>query len=350
MGRQVTEDVDGIDVEAVTRWLSERAGEVAAPLDFDVIEGGRSNLTYRVTDQAGRRWILRRPPLHGVLESAHDMGREHRIITALAQADVPVPATLGFEPDTSVTGAPFYVMEYVDGPVIRDADSAREALDLDARRAAAESLVDTLVRLHAVDPDEVGLGDLARKEDYIARQLKRWHGQYQKGKIRDLPLVDEVHDRLAADIPDQGKASIVHGDYRLDNVIVSTEGEVRAVLDWELCTLGDPMADLGLLMIYWSEPGDEDIPLISAPTVVEGFPTRREVAERYAERSGRDTSQLAFYEAFGLWKLAIILEGVYGRYRSGAYGDVPESVWGPFGDIVVRLTERAAAAATTAGR
>ena len=346
----MAEQVEGVDVGAVTTWLADRVETVAGPLSFDPIEGGRSNLTYRVTDQDGRRWILRRPPLHGVLESAHDMGREHRIISALVDTPVPVPRTVGFEPDTEVIGAPFYVMEFVDGIVARDADIAREQLDVEGRRRASHSVVDTLVELHRVDPDAVGLGDLARKEDYIARQLKRWHGQYQKGKIRDLPRLDEVHDRLSADIPEQGRAAIVHGDYRLDNLILAPSGEVQAVLDWELCTLGDPMADLGLLMIYWSEPGDEDIPLISAPTVVEGFPPRREIAERYAERSGRDISQLDFYEAFGLWKLAIILEGVYARYRSGAYGEVPESVWGPFGDIVVGLTERAAAAAEKAGR
>jgi aminoglycoside phosphotransferase (APT) family kinase protein len=346
----VTQDVDGIDIEAVTGWLTDRVDGLTAPLRFDVIEGGRSNLTYRVTGAGDRQVILRRPPLHGVLESAHDMGREHRIISALGPTDVPVPTTIGFEPDDAVTGAPFYAMEFVAGPVVRDAAAARTMLDQAGRRRAAFSLVDTLVRLHAVDPDVIGLGDLARKDSYIARQLKRWHGQYDTGKIRELPAIDDVHARLSADIPDQGRSAIVHGDYRLDNLILSPEGEVRAVLDWELCTLGDPMADLGLLMVYWSEPGDDTIPLLSAPTVVEGFPTRREVAQRYAERSGRDISELEFYEAFGLWKLAIILEGVYSRYRSGAYGEVPESVWGPFGDIVVRLGDRAAEVAAASGR
>jgi aminoglycoside phosphotransferase (APT) family kinase protein len=346
----VAEAVEGIDVDRVTTWLGERVDQLDPPLTFAVIEGGRSNLTYRVTDAAGRRSILRRPPLHGVLESAHDMGREHRIISALEDTDVPVPRTIGFEPDGSVTGATFYAMEFVDGPVMRDADAARDELDEEGRRAVAFSLVDTLVALHAVDPDDVGLGDLARKEDYIGRQLKRWHGQYDKGRIRDLPAVDDVHARLSSSIPDQGPAAIVHGDYRLDNVIVSPAGEVRAVLDWELCTLGDPMADLGLLMVYWAEPGDEVVPLLSAPTTVEGFPTRRELAERYAERSGRDISELDYYVAFGLWKLAIILEGVYARYRSGAYGEVPESVWGPFGDIVVQLLDQATAAIEGSGR
>jgi aminoglycoside phosphotransferase (APT) family kinase protein len=344
------QQVDGIDVAAVTDWLRARVPELTAPLSFEVIQGGRSNLTYHVRDTEGRRWVLRRPPLHGVLESAHDMGREHRIISALGPTDVPVPATIGFEPDDTVTGAPFYVMAHVAGPVVRDADAARAVLDESGRRRSGESLVDTLVGLHTVDPDAVGLGDLARKEAYIARQLKRWHGQLAKGRTRDLPQLDDVHDRLAADVPDQGPATIVHGDYRLDNVILSEEGDVRAVLDWELCTLGDPLADLGLLTVYWSEPGDEMTPLLAAPTTVPGFPTRRDLAERYAAASGRDISQLDYYAAFGYWKLAIILEGVYGRFRSGAYGDVPESVWGPFGDLVLRLGERADEALRESGR
>ncbi|MDX1620699.1 MAG: phosphotransferase family protein [Nitriliruptorales bacterium] len=340
---------DGIDVDGVTGWF-ERHTDADPPLEFEQVEGGRSNLTYIVTDSDGEHWVLRRPPLHSVLESAHDMGREHRIISALADTDVPVPATIGYETDEGVTGAPFYVMEYIEGAVIRDTDAAERDLDEDGRAHAAESLVDVLVTLHEVDPDDVGLGDLAKKEDYIARQLHRWHGQLQKGRSRDLPLLDEVHDRLAADIPDQGKASIVHGDYRLDNLILADDGTVEAVLDWELCTLGDPMADVGLLMVYWSEPGDETIPLLSAPTTVEGFPSRQDIADRYADASGRDISQLDYYKAFGYWKLAIILEGVYSRYRSGAYGDVSEEVWGPFGRIVEELAERADAAAAAVGR
>jgi aminoglycoside phosphotransferase (APT) family kinase protein len=343
------DDVAGIDREQVTAWLEQRA-DVTAPLAFDIIQGGRSNLTYVVTDAEGRRVVLRRPPLHGVLESAHDMGREHRIISALAQAAVPVPATIGFEDDDSVTGAPFYVMEHVKGVVLRDADAAASTLDAATRRAASEHLVDVLVDLHAVDVDAVGLGDLARREDYLARQLKRWRGQLHQARTRELPVLDEVHDRLAAAIPTQPGATIVHGDYRLDNLMLDpADGRVLAVLDWELTTLGDPLADLGLLLVYWADPGDDLLPLLDAPTTVEGFLPRREVAARYAERSGRDLTEIDYYVAFGYWKLACILEGVYSRYSSGAYGDTDDS-FRAFGDLVIALGERAAETAAAAGR
>lgn len=344
---------EGIDERNVTAWFEGHVDEVTPPLTFDVVEGGRSNLTFVVSDTDGRHWVLRRPPLRGVLPSAHDMGREHRIISSLWDSDVPVPGTVGYEPNAEITGAEFYVMEHVDGNVVRDASVAQAALTEDQRRRATEDLVDVLVSLHAVDPDEVGLGDLAKREDYIARQLHRWHGQLVKGRehgAREIPALDEVHERLAGAIPEQQGATIVHGDYRLDNVILGPEGDVRAVLDWELCTLGDPLADAGLLAVYWADPGDETIPLISAPTVVEGFPRREEVLTRYAQRSGRDLSELDYYVAFAYWKIAIILEGVYSRFASGAYGQGGDGSWRAFGDIVLQLSERAAEATERAGR
>ena len=349
MSDDASAEVAGIDVGAVTAWIAERT-EITPPLSFEVIQGGRSNLTYTVTDAVGTRLILRRPPLHGVLESAHDMGREHRIIAALAATDVPVPPTLGYEPDPAVSGAPFYVMAYVAGEVVRDVASAEHALAASARAAAGHDVVDVLVRLHAIDPDEVGLGDLARRDGYLERQLRRWHRQLEAGRTRDLPLLDEVHRRLAAAVPEQGPATIVHGDYRLDNLIIDpSTGRIRAVLDWELTTLGDPLADVGLLQVYWTEPGDDTPVLVDAPTTVLGFPSRDELTERYASRSGRDLSDLQYYVAFGYWKLACILEGVYGRYASGAYGDTDDS-FRAFGHLVVALGELAADAATAAGR
>ncbi len=341
--------MDGIDEAGVTAWLRERT-ELAAPLRFELIEGGRSNLTYRVTDPEGRRVILRRPPLHGVIESAHDMGREHRIISALAGSSVPVPACVGLEEDTSVTGAPFYVMRFVEGEVVRDAQAAEVLLRPATRRAASEDLVDVLVQLHEVDVDAVGLGELSRREGYLERQLRRWHGQLAKTRTRELPLLDEVHERLVADVPEQGPASLVHGDYRLDNVMLDPEtGAVRAVLDWELTTLGDPLADVGLLLVYWTEADDEVQVLPTSPTRVEGFAPRDELVERYAAASGRDLDGIDYYRAFGFWKLACILEGVYSRYASGAYGETDDS-FEAYGQLVLQLGEAAHEAAKEAGR
>jgi aminoglycoside phosphotransferase (APT) family kinase protein len=335
---------DGIDSEAVEAWFAENVPGAKPPLRFDRISGGRSNLTFGVTDSAGSRWALRRPPLGKRLGSAHDMGREHRVISALRDTPVPVPPVTGISEDDSVNGAPFYVMEFVAGPILRSAEDAKAFPGEDQRRAIGERVVDTLVEIHAVDPDAVGLGELGRKEDYVARQLKRWHGQWEKSKTRELASVDDVHAKLSARIPEQGPATIVHGDYRLDNMILSPDGEVAAVVDWELCTLGDPLADVGLLLVYWSEPGDDFMPLFAPATIAPGFPSRAEVKERYAERSGRDLSEIDFFVALGYWKLAVILEGVYARYSGGQYGKTDDA-FEEFARIVERLADAAAQAA-----
>ncbi|MGZ5311040.1 MAG: phosphotransferase family protein [Solirubrobacterales bacterium] len=337
------ETPEGIDRPPVEAWFEANVPGAVPPLSFERISGGRSNLTFGVADSAGHRWALRRPPLGKRLGSAHDMGREHRVITALAGTAVPVPPVAGFCEDESVNGAPFYVMEFLEGPILRtpgDADAFPEAAQ---RRAIGERVVDTLVEIHAVEPDAVGLGDLGRKQDYVARQLKRWQGQWEKSKTRELASVDDVHARLAASIPEQGPATIVHGDYRLDNMILTPAGEVAAVVDWELCTLGDPLADVGLLLVYWSEPGDELMPLFAPATIAPGFLTRAEVKARYAERSGRDLSEIDFFVALGFWKLAIILEGVYARYSGGQYGKTDDA-FEEFGRVVEGLGDAAAEA------
>src|SRR5215211_3469292 len=301
---------EAIDRPSVEAWFAREVDGAEPPLEFDRISGGRSNLTYGVTDAAGRRWALRRPPLGKRLASAHDMAREHRILAALAPTDVPVAPVVALCEDESVNGAPFYVMEFVEGPILRSRAEAEEAFDDAQRSAIGERVVDTLVAIHGVDPDQIGLGDLGRKEDYVARQLHRWHGQWEKSKTRELELVDDLHERRAARIPEQGPATIVHGDYRLDNMILADTGEVAAVVDWELCTLGDPLADVGLLMVYWPERGEDSLALGMPANLAPGFPTRDEITSRYAERSGRDLSELDFFIALGYWKLAIILEGV----------------------------------------
>jgi aminoglycoside phosphotransferase (APT) family kinase protein len=335
----------GIDRERVEAWFAEQVPDVRLPLSFERISGGHSNLTYGVRDSAAGRWALRRPPLGKRLGSAHDMGREHRVVTALASTSVPVAPVVGFCEDESVNEAPFYVMEFVEGPILRGLAEADAFPDERDRRAIGERVADTLVEIHAVDPDAVGLGELGRKEDYVARQLHRWQGQWEKSKTRELPAIDAVHERLAARIPEQGPATLVHGDYRLDNMILTPKGEVAAVVDWELCTLGDPLADVGLLMVYWPEPGDELVALGQPATLAPGFPSRDELRARYAERSGRDLSQIDFFMALGYWKLAIILEGVYSRYAAGQYGKVDSGI-----EEFARLVERLADAADEAER
>ncbi len=274
------------------------------------------------------------------LGSAHDMAREHRILAALDGTGVPAPTPVALCEDEEVTGAVFYVMDLVDGEVLRDEDDVTRAFDEPGRRRVAEALVDTLAELHAVDFDAAGLGELGRRDGYAERQLKRWQRQWEGSKTRELPLMDKTHELLSARVPPQRDTAIVHGDYRLDNVIVAPSGDIAAVVDWELCTLGDPLADLGLLMVYWAERDDKVIPLTHAPTLAPGFPGRDELAARYAERSGRDIGALDFFVALGYWKLAAILEGVYARYSAGAYGETSDE-FRAFGEIVEQLAESA---------
>jgi aminoglycoside phosphotransferase (APT) family kinase protein len=342
-------EIPGVDVERVTSWFADHVPRAEPPLSFSLITGGHSNLTFDVTDRRSHRWVLRRPPLGQVLATAHDMAREHKILAALGPTDVPVPPVVGLCADDTVNGAPFYVMEFVEGTVVRDVAGARE-LTPEQRRTAGLSIVDNLARIHAIDVDAVGLGDLGRKEGYIERQLKRWYGQFEKSKTRELPLMEEVHRRLAADIPEQGPATIVHGDYRLDNCMLGPDGQIVAVLDWEICTLGDPLADVGLLQVYWADPDEPTHSGLPAPTSVEGFPTKSELLERYADASGRDLSRIDFYMAFGYWKLACIIEGVYARYVGGAMGARGDAdAFDFFGQQVVALAEAARDAVEGAG-
>ena len=312
--------IRGIQHDAVSAWFEANVPGVALPLTFELIAGGHSNLTFKVAAANGQCYVLRRPPLYQVLATAHDMGREHKVIAALADTDVPVPRTFGLCEDEAVNERPFYVMEFVDGRVVRTQKQAAQ-LTPELRRSASQSIAETLALIHAVDVDEVGLGDLGRKEDYIARQLRRWLRQFEESKTQDRPQIQEVHDHLVARIPDQGEAGIVHGDYRLDNCILGEQGQVVAVLDWELCTLGDRNADVAQLLVYWAEPDDLEFALDDPPTGESGFASRAEMFDLYLEASGRDIDSFDFYMAFGYWKLACILEGVYSRYVGGAMGD-----------------------------
>ena len=323
-------EVVGVDAAKVGDWLVEHVDDVRPPFTYELIAGGRSNLTYRVTDGSGQAFVLRRPPLSHVLSSAHDMGREHRIISALRDTAVPVPTTLGLCTDEVVNGAPFYVMEFVDGSILRVPSDVDARFDESQRASIGRDLVDVLVDLHAVDIDAVGLGDLARRDGYVERQLKRWEGQFRQSQAQQAEAgrpagdhgIGEMHDRLAALVPAQGPASIVHADYRLDNAMIGDDTRVAAVLDWELCTLGDPLADLGTLIVYWHDAADAVAGLTAASvTALAGFPTRAELAARYAEQSGRDVSSLPYFVAFANWRLACILDGVLARHAAGAMGE-----------------------------
>ena len=336
-------DTPGIDVPSVTAWLEAHVEGSSGPFEFDLIAGGHSNLTYAVTGANGARYVLRRPPLGHVLASAHDMGREHRIISGLQNTAVPVAPALGFCDDAAINGASFYVMGFVDGYVIRDAATADAVLSVEARRRASESVVDTMAAIHAVDLTASGLDTLGKHEEYISRQLRRWYGQWNSQKTRELSAVDRAHDQLLARIPAQGPATLVHGDYRLDNCMVDTTGTVVAVLDWEICTLGDRLADLGLLLVYWTGPDDEMTSWTGASTTSPGFLNRAALAERYGRVTATDLSQLDYYVAFAFWKLACILEGVYARYLGGALGQRDPAELLPFKQQV----ESAAASALT---
>ena len=312
--------MEGLDIDSLTRWVVENVQGLEPPLNLSLIAGGRSNLTFEIKDSLANKAILRRPPISHVLPTAHDMAREFKIISALHPTDVPVPVPLALCSDPSVAELPFYVMSFVEGEILKNSEEVEKTRTPASRAAISKSLVSVLAKLHAVDSDSVGLGDLGRRNGYIERQLKRWHGQYTKSsqEIESyVPLIDEVHAKLSSRIPDQLGTAIVHGDYRLDNTMVAADDSIAAVLDWEICTLGDPLADLGLLMVYWAQPQDKEAPL-GTVTTLDGFYTREQIAIEYHRQSQIDVSNIGYYLAFGYWKLACILQGVNSRYRQGA--------------------------------
>ena len=313
--------MQGLDLPRVSEWLLANLDGLEPPFTAELIKGGRSNLTFHVTDGNGRSFVLRRPPTGHVLATAHDMAREHRIITAVSQSAVPVPRTLGLCTDVDVSGAPFYLMEFVDGAILDSVERAA-LLPAELRVPASEHLIDVLSDLHAVDVDAVGLGDLAKREGYIERQVRRWSTQWAKSKTRELAAVDEVARRLGDRIPQQQNVAIAHGDYRFGNCLIDVSvGRVMAVLDWELCTLGDPLADVGYLGVAWSDRDDAATMRANDPTPAGGFLSYSDLLERYARRTGRDLGDIGYYVAFSCWRLAVISEGVYARYLHGAMGD-----------------------------
>jgi aminoglycoside phosphotransferase (APT) family kinase protein len=313
-------ELPGIDRARVDAWLTDHLGDAAPPFEYSLVAAGGSNLTFRVTDAAGSAWALRRPPVTAVLATAHDMDREWRLLEALSRdGSVPVPAPVARCDDVGVTDGPFYVMDFVDGTILRTERDGAALAPPDAERATA-SLVEVQVALHALDPLAVGLGDLGRPGSYVERQLHRWKTQVERAKVRELPLLDDLHQRLARSVPPPADVALAHGDYRFDNTVLGPDHRIRAVLDWELCTTGDAVADFAWSWLYWADPGDPCPFLASSPTLAPGFERRDAVAERYAVASGRDLSSLGWFTVFGYWKMACIVEGVHARRLRGASG------------------------------
>jgi aminoglycoside phosphotransferase (APT) family kinase protein len=345
----VSEALAGIEPEAVSRFFASEVEGGAVELRFGFLSGGRSNLTYRV-DGGDRTWVLRRPPLGNVLPTAHDMTREHRVLTALRDTGLPVPRTRALCEDASVTGAPFYVMDFAPGVVIEESMPAGYATTPAERRRIGSALMRTLAQLHEVDWRAVGLGDFGRPKGYLARQVRRWSEQWERSKTSELPLVSELIRRLNAALPETPASTLVHGDWRLGNLALdpADPGRVAAIFDWEMATLGDPLADVGYTLVYWGEAGDRKGARgpggYAAVTAAEGFHTRAELVEEYAQASGRDPAAVQFYEVLALYKLAVISEGIYARWLAGKTAgegfDRVERACVPLAEAAMAIAER----------
>ena len=329
----------GIDVGPVTDWFSTHTS-ATPPLSFDLIAGGRSNLTYKVTDQADGTWVLRRPPLGAVLETAHDMGREYRMIEALHPSPVPVPRPVhlaGAEGE-ALLGAPFFIMDFADGDVLRDREQLAAVTD---PTSLARHLMQCLADVHAVDPDAVGLGDLGRPDGYLDRQLARWLGQVGAIDSPLHPRFEEVTTSLRRGLPPTQRTSLVHGDYRLDNVVVGPNEAIVAVLDWEMATRGDPLADVASTLVWWDGMRGLDSPVAAHPGDLPGYPGREVLARAYAEASDLDLGDLDWYLGFAFYKIAAIFEGIRHRHDEGMTVGAGFEQLGP---LVPRLLDSATAA------
>ncbi|MBJ7610411.1 MAG: phosphotransferase family protein [Candidatus Dormibacteraeota bacterium] len=340
----------GLDLDALAAFLAPRIAGFAGPLSASVIAGGRSNLTYAVTD-GPHCWVVRRPPLAHVLPTAHDMAREWKVMSALQGTGIPVPVTVALCEDPSVVGSPFYVMDFVEGQVVRERLPQSWPDTRETRQRMSRALVDVLLALHAVAPASIGLADFGRPAGFLERQVRRWWQQWEASKTRDLEAIEELHRRLIAGLPDQSAPGIVHGDYRFDNVIFHPEdpGRISAVVDWEMSTIGDPLCDLGLLIVYWVDDPDDPAAGVhpgARGNLGAGFFTRDEVIAAYRAGSDRDLSHLEWYIALGHYKLAIIAEGIHARFLMGmTVGEGFETM----GPAVPLLVDRALARAAASG-
>lgn len=316
-----TNDPVGYEVPAVEAWVDEHVASLTPPFAWTKLEGGHSNLTYRIDSAGGgKSAVIRRPPMGELLPKAHDMGREWACISALWPTPVPVAEPLGFCETPDVTGAHFYVMGLIEGMAMYNIEDVESWIAEDDRLTMAESWIDVLAELHSLDPDDIGLSELGRKEDYVLRQLRTWYRSWNasiEAAAIDTPMIHELHDYLASTVPEQGPATLVHGDYGTHNVMIARDGHVAAVVDWEIATLGDPMADFAYSINSWVEAGDPFIDRDDYTTLATGFPGRQHLIDRYAAKTGRDMSNLPYYVAYNKFKTACILHGVYARYRNG---------------------------------
>ena len=316
----MTESPEGYDVQAVESWIRDHVDSLEPPFKWIRLEGGHSNLTFKLIDSQGREAVIRRPPRGQLLPKAHDMSREWALISALGPTPVPVPAALGFCESPDVTGAWFYVMGCINGRPLYTNEDTESWVPEDKRLTMANSFVDVLADLHDVDPMAVGLGDLGKHDSYVARQLRTWYRSWNasiEGAEYDDPRAHELQQFFLDNLPDQGPIRVVHGDYGPHNCLIGPDSTVAAVVDWEISTLGDPLADLAYALNFFPDPTDA-IPIApEAATAVPGFPTRMQMAERYAERTGRDLSKIDYYFGFNRWKSACIVHGVYARYMKG---------------------------------
>jgi aminoglycoside phosphotransferase (APT) family kinase protein len=316
---------EGFDLAAVERYLRERVESIpAGELEVRQFPSGASNLTYllKIGDWEG---VLRRPPLGPVPPRAHDMGRESHVLSKLHGAFPLAPKPYFFCEDESVIGASFYVMERREGVVVDDEFPEGVEPTRELCRGMSRTVADTLAELHAVDPDMTGLGDLGRPQGFLERQVRGWVERYDKAKTDDIEDVGALTGWLVKDIPESPDPTIIHNDYKLNNLILNPDDltEVRAVLDWEMATVGDPLFDLAVSLSYWTEPTDAERLKVVMPTVTStpGFMTRREFMDRYASSSGRDLSEMPWYLVFGYFKLAVILQQIYSRWKKGQTGD-----------------------------
>ena len=315
-----SEEIVGYKVAAVEAWVAANIPALQPPFTWTRLPGGHSNLTYHLAAANGTEAVIRRPPMGELLPKAHDMGREWSLISALGATSVPVPAALGFCESPNITGAWFYVMGVVHGRPLYSADDTRAWVPMENRQTLAHSFIDVLADLHSLDPDSMGLGELGKKENYVGRQLKTWYRSWTASIAPanyDDPRAHSLQQYFLDNMPEQGPARVVHGDYGLHNCLIGADGAIAAVVDWEISTLGDPLADLAYALNQWAEPADAVLSGPGAPTSLPGFPTRDYLAKRYAERTGRDLTMLDFYVGFNRWKTAAIVHGVYARYMEG---------------------------------